>query len=60
MYDELAQEKEAIAVAEVMSEKNSMAGVESLVNETRKALELKTAAIDEARRKLSLMESAGG
>lgn len=34
MYDELAHEKEAIAVAEVMSEKNSMAGVESLVNET--------------------------
>ena len=59
MYDELAQEKEAIAVAEVMSEKNSMAGVESLVNETRKALELKNAAIEEARGKLSLMESAG-
>lgn len=49
MYDELAHEKEAIAVAEVMSEKNSMAGVESLVNETRKALELKNAAIEEAR-----------
>ena len=59
MYDELAHEKEAIAVAEVMSEKNSMAGVESLVNETRKALELKNAAIEEARGKLSLMESAG-
>ena len=59
MYDELAQEKEAIAVAEVMSEKNSMAGVESLVNETRKALELKNTAIEEARGKLSLMESAG-
>ena len=59
MYDELAHEKEAIAVAEVMSEKNSMAGVESLVNETRKALELKIAAIEEARGKLSLMESAG-
>lgn len=58
MYDELAHEKEAIAVAEVMSEKNSMAGVESLVNETRKALELKNAAIEEARGKLSLMESA--
>ena len=53
MYDELAHEKEAIAVAEVMSEKNSMAGVESLVNETRKALELKNAAIEEARGKLS-------
>ena len=36
-----------------------MAGVESLVNETRKALELKNAAIEEARGKLSLMESAG-
>lgn len=59
MYDELAHEKEAIAVAEVMSEKNSMAGVESLVNETRKALELKNTAIEEARGKLSLMESAG-
>lgn len=59
MYDELAHEKEAIAVAEVMSEKNSMARVESLVNETRKALELKNAAIEEARGKLSLMESAG-
>ena len=59
MYDELAHEMEAIAVAEVMSEKNSMAGVESLVNETRKALELKNAAIEEARGKLSLMESAG-
>ena len=59
MFDELAQEKEAIAVAEVMSEKNSMAGVESLVNETRKALELKNTAIEEARGKLSLMESAG-
>ena len=59
MYDELAHEKEAIAVAEVMSEKNSMAGVGSLVNETRKALELKNAAIEEARGKLSLMESAG-
>ena len=59
MYDELAHEKQAIAVAEVMSEKNSMAGVESLVNETRKALELKNAAIEEARGKLSLMESAG-
>ena len=59
MYDELAHEKEAIAVAEVMSEKNSMAGVESLVNETRKSLELKNAAIAEARGKLSLMESAG-
>ena len=59
MYDELAHEKEAIAVAEVMSEKNSMAGVESLVNETRKSLELKNAAIEEARGKLSLMESAG-
>ena len=59
MYDELAHEKEAIAVAEVMSEKNSIAGVESLVNETRKALELKNAAIEEARGKLSLMESAG-
>ena len=59
MYDELAHEKEAIAVAEVMSEKNSMAGVESLVNETRKALELKNAAIEEARGELSLMESAG-
>jgi hypothetical protein len=59
MYDELAHEKEAIAVAEVMSEKNSMAGVESLVNETRKALEFKNAAIEEARGKLSLMESAG-
>lgn len=59
MYDELAHEKEAIAVAEVMSEKNSMAGVESLVNETRKALELKNAGIEEARGKLSLMESAG-
>lgn len=59
MYDELAHEKEAIAVAEVMSEKNSMAGVESLVNETRKALELKNAAIEGARGKLSLMESAG-
>ena len=59
MYDELAHEKEAIAVAEVMSEKNSMAGVESLVNETRKALELKNAAIEETRGKLSLMESAG-
>lgn len=59
MYDEFAHEKEAIAVAEVMSEKNSMAGVESLVNETRKALELKNAAIEEARGKLSLMESAG-
>ena len=59
MYDELAHEKEAIAVAEVMSEKNSMAGVESLVNETRKALELKNATIEEARGKLSLMESAG-
>ena len=41
MHDELAHEKEAIAVAEVMSEKNSMAGVESLVKETRKTLELK-------------------
>ena len=59
MYDELAHEKEAIAVAEVMSEKNSMAGVESLVNETRKALGLKNTAIEEARGKLSLMESAG-
>lgn len=59
MYDELAHEKQAIAVAEVMSEKNSMAGVESLVNETRKALELKNTAIEEARGKLSLMESAG-
>lgn len=59
MYDELAHEKEAIAVAEVMSEKNSMAGVESLVNETRKALEFKNAAIEDARGKLSLMESAG-
>lgn len=59
MYDELAHEKEAIAVADVMSEKNSMAGVESLVNETRKALELKNTAIEEARGKLSLMESAG-
>lgn len=59
MYDELAHEKEAIAIAEVMSEKNSMAGVESLVNETRKALELKNTAIEEARGKLSLMESAG-
>lgn len=59
MYDELAHEKEAIAVAEVMSEKNSMAGVESLVNETRKALELKNTAIEEARGKLSLMGSAG-
>ena len=59
MNDELAHEKEAIAVAEVMSEKNSMAGVESLVNETRKALELKNTAIEEARGKLSLMESAG-
>ena len=58
MYDELAHEKEAIAVAEVMSEKNSMAGVESLVKETRKTLELKNAAIAEARGKLSLMESA--
>ena len=59
MHDELAHEKEAIAVAEVMSEKNSMAGVESLVKETRKTLELKNAAIAEARGKLSLMESAG-
>ena len=59
MYDELAHEKQAIAVAEVMSEKNSMAGVESLVNETRKALELKNAAIEEARGKFSMMESAG-
>lgn len=58
MHDELAHEKEAIAVAEVMSEKNSMAGVESLVKETRKTLELKNAAIAEARGKLSLMESA--
>ena len=59
MHDELAHEKEAIAVAEVMSEKNSMAGVEGLVKETRKALELKNTAIAEARGKLSLMESAG-
>mgnify|MGYP003190505811 FL=1 len=58
MHDELAHEKEAIAVAEVMSEKNSMAGVESLVKETRKTLELKNAAFAEARGKLSLMESA--
>ena len=58
MHDELAHEKEAIAVAEVMSEKNSMAGVESLVKETRKTLELKNTAIAEARGKLSLMESA--
>lgn len=58
MHDELAHEKEAIAVAEVMSEKKSMAGVESLVKETRKTLELKNAAIAEARGKLSLMESA--
>lgn len=58
MHDELAHEKEAIAVAEVMSEKNSMAGVESLVKETRKALDLKNSAIAEAREKLSLMESA--
>jgi hypothetical protein len=58
MHDELAHEKEAIAVAGVMSEKNSMAGVESLVKETRKTLELKNAAIAEARGKLSLMESA--
>lgn len=58
MHDELAHEKEAIAVAEVMSEKNSMVGVESLVKETRKTLELKNAAIAEARGKLSLMESA--
>ena len=35
-----------------------MAGVESLVKETRKTLELKNAAIAEARGKLSLMESA--
>ena len=59
MYDELAHEKEAIAVAEVMSEKNSMAGVEIHVNETSKAHELKNAAIEEERGKLSLMESAG-
>lgn len=58
MHDELAHEKEAIAVAEVMSEKNSMACVESLVKETRKTLELKNTAIAEARGKLSLMESA--
>ncbi len=58
MQEELAHEKEVIAVAEVMSEKNSMAQVESLAKETRKALELKNSAIAEARGKLSLMEAA--
>mgnify|MGYP004622170319 CR=1 FL=1 len=59
MHDELSKEKEAIAVAEVMSEKNSLVGVEALVRDTRNALELKNSEIARERGELTLMESAG-
>lgn len=58
MRDELSHEKEAIAVAEVMSEKNSMVGVEELVKETRQRLDLNNSSIEETQNRLSLMESA--
>ena len=47
MRDELSHEKEAIAVAEVMSEKNSMAGVEELVKETRQRLDMNNSSIED-------------
>lgn len=58
LRDEHEREKEAIAVAEVMSEKNSMVAVESLVKETRKLLEEKDKVIEEITKSLAAMESA--
>ncbi|MDO5381498.1 MAG: hypothetical protein Q4F06_02080 [Eubacteriales bacterium] len=58
MAGELLKEKEAIAVAEIMLEKKSLAGMEALVQETEKKKEQKGKGIEELRKKIALLESA--